>query len=430
VRVPQPLEEGLDRIRRAILEPDSLVRAVGAGRRRGSAPPPFRRVELRYVDLKRGRHLQITQYDDQRSYIHNVPAVSAATEVDVLLSSAYANWHVKDKDAELQLRVTKRGEAQVHQRTVTAADAPAVSTAHDRPKARWLPTLHPVWRVVGIADAQGELKPSKVRKYRQVEAFLALLGPRVEELLALGDFPEPTTARPLRVVDLGCGNAYLTFATYAYLSTVRGWPTRVCGVDVRPDSRDRNVWKAQELGWSAAMSFVAAVNADADVDTVLGGPPDVVLTLHACDTATDEALARAVRWNAPLLLAAPCCHHDIQRQLRSEATPEPYGAVTRYGILRERLADVLTDTFRASLLSVLSYRVDVVQFVESQHTPRNTMLRAVRLADARTDQERTAEMARYVALRDSWGVTPALESMLHAELRPVPPTPAEKDPAE
>lgn len=416
MRVPQSLEDGLDRVRRAILDPDGLVRAVAAGRRRGSPPPPFRRVELRYVDLKRGRHLQITQYDEQRSYIHNVDEAGALEAVDALLTSDYANWHVQSQQAVLQLRVTKRGEAQVHERAVPATDARVASAAHDRSKPRVLPSDHPMWRIIGLADAQGQIMPSKTRKYRQVEEFLALLGPRVEELFASGTVAEPTVAHPLRVVDLGCGNAYLTFAAYAYLSSVRGWPTRVCGVDVRPDSRDRNVRKAQELGWLPEMTFVAAVNADADVDTVLGGPPDVVLSLHACDTATDEALTRAVRWNAPLILAAPCCHHDIQRQLRSGATPEPYDAVTRHGILRERLADVLTDTFRASLLSVQGYRVDVVQFVESQHTPRNTMLRAVRMADAGTQRGRPAETARYVALRDSWGVTPALETMLDLKL--------------
>ena len=104
----------------------------------------------------------------------------------------------------------------------------------------------------------------------------------------------------------------------------------------------------------------------------------MVLALHACDTATDEALARAVEWESPLVLAAPCCHHDIAAQLRRNPTPAPYALLTRHGILRERFADTLTDALRAALLRVLGYRVDVVEFVESQHTPRNTLLRAVR----------------------------------------------------
>ena len=107
-----------------------------------------------------------------------------------------------------------------------------------------------------------------------------------------------------------------------------------------------------------------------------------MLALHACDTATDEALARAVEWEAPLVLAAPCCHHDIAAQLRRATTPAPYAMLTRHGILRERFADTLTDALRASLLRLQGYRVDVMQFVGSEHTPRNTLLRATRTGDA------------------------------------------------
>ena len=113
-------------------------------------------------------------------------------------------------------------------------------------------------------------------------------------------------------------------------------------------------------------------------EVVLDPAPEVVLALHACDTATDDALARAVAWESPLVLAAPCCHHDIAAQLRRTPTPAPYALLTRHGILRERFADTLTDAVRASLLRMQGYRVDVMQFVESKHTPRNTLLRAVR----------------------------------------------------
>ena len=435
--MPQPLTEGLDRVRQAILDPETLVRAVAAGRRRGTSPP-FRRVELRYVDLRRGRCLQITEYDERQSHIRNEPVASAAAAVDALLDTHYANWHVQSRHVELQLRVTKRGDAQVHEQVVDAAHSAPVDTTHDRAKARMLPVSHPVWQAVGLADADGKIKPSRVRKHRQVEEFLALLGPRVTDLLASDGFEPTSEERPLRIVDLGCGNGYLTFAAYAYLTSVCGWPTRLCGVDVRPDSRDRNTATVSELGWSTGMTFVAGANADADVDAVLAGPPDVVLALHACDTATDEALARAVRWQAPLVLAAPCCHHDLQRQLRTATTPHPYRPLVRDGILRERFADVLTDAFRASVLSMLGYRVDVVQFVESQHTPRNTMIRALRLDPPRLDPLRLdpprldpphvgtgqhdraeSQSAEYVALRDSWGVTPALEAMLRPELDPL-----------
>ena len=135
----------------------------------------------------------------------------------------------------------------------------------------------------------------------------------------------------------------------------------------------------------------------------------MVLALHACDTATDDALARAVGWDAPLILAAPCCHHDVQRQIQSSGlVPTPWAGVVRHGILRERFADVLTDSFRASLLRLLGYRVDVIEFVASQHTPRNTLIRAVR-----TGAAPPADVAHdYRELTAAWGVTPRLQQLL------------------
>ena len=156
---------------------------------------------------------------------------------------------------------------------------------------------------------------------------------------------------------------------------MRGLPVRLTGVDVREQSRGHNEDVADGLGIDA--DFVAGSIGGAE----LARPPDVVLALHACDTATDDALARAIGWGSPLVLAAPCCHHDIAAQLRRATPPAPYASLVRHGILRERFADTLTDALRASLLRLEGYRVDVVQFVESGHTPRNTMLRAVRTGD-------------------------------------------------
>jgi hypothetical protein len=135
--------------------------------------------------------------------------------------------------------------------------------------------------------------------------------------------------------------------------------------------------------------------------------PDVVLALHACDTATDDALARAVDWQASLVLAAPCCHHDIASQLRTAEAPAPYAMLTRHGILRERFADTLTDALRASLLRREGYRVDVVEFVESAHTPRNTLLRAVR-----TGARGAGAVEEYDELLAAWGVRPRLGELL------------------
>ena len=204
------------------------------------------------------------------------------------------------------------------------------------------------------------------------------------------------------MVDLGCGNAYLTFAAHAWLS--EQMPVRLVGVDVKEQSRRHNTEVAEKLGLADELSFVAAGIRDA----TLPERPDVVLALHACDTATDDALFRAVDWGADLVLAAPCCHHDISAQLRQAPAPAGYAAMTRDGILRERLADTLTDALRASILRLVGYRVDVVEFVDSKHTPRNTLLRAVRTGAE--PRERARE--EYDTLTTTWGLRPALAELL------------------
>ena len=403
----EPLLRALNRMRAHILDPDVLVKAVASGRQKGEEPPPWRRVELRYVDLKAGRHLQVTKYDATQAFTSNHSLGSdsgdAREAVDELIDLPFGHWNVSTTTEDHALRVTKKLEAVV---TTTPRAVPAeASRGHDQPKARLLPESDPVFVALGISDKDGRLKPSRQAKYRQVEEFLRLLDASVTEAVDKGHLRRPTAEDPLRIVDLGCGNGYLTFAAQRYLAGVKGLPVVVTGVDVKEQSRDHNSTVAAELGIDA--EFVAGTISDAQ----LAERPDVVLALHACDTATDDALARAVEWEAPLVLAAPCCHHDIAAQLRKAPTPAPYAMLTRHGILRERLADTLTDALRASLMRLQGYRVDVVQFVESQHTPRNTMLRAVRTGGP---VKGGAVRKEYDDLVTTWGLKPKLGELLGA----------------
>ncbi|WFE36913.1 SAM-dependent methyltransferase [Micromonospora sp. WMMD998] len=378
--MPEPLDTALREVRALLLDP-GLTRAVAAGRRRGQRPSVVR-AELRPVTLKAGNRLQIATSDGARPHTRNVaPGTEAGTAVDELLAEPFGNWHVETADTTLQLRVTKSGEAQVHR---AAASRPVAEPGgHDRAKDWLLDPGDPLFAVIGGSAA----------KRRQVDAFLRALA---------ATLPDDRTG-PLRVVDLGCGNAYLTFAAHRYL-TGRGLDVTLVGVDVREDQRRRNTELAERLGWADRVSFVAGTIAEASVEPA----PDLVLALHACDTATDEALARAVRWGARWVLAAPCCHHDLAAQLRARPATGPDALLTRQGILRERFADVLTDALRAGLLRLHGYRAEVVEFVDSQHTPRNLLIRARRTAGAPTDEHR----AEYRELVDRWGVTPRLQTLL------------------
>ncbi|MGK5680698.1 class I SAM-dependent methyltransferase [Actinoplanes sp. URMC 104] len=378
--MPQPLDEALAEVRQLLLGP-GLTRAVAAGRRRGFTPS-VTRAQVRPVTLKGGPRLQIVTDDGARPFTRNVaPGDEAAAAVDELLAEPFGNWHIETGSTTLQLRVTKKGDAQVHR--AAAAPSPAAAVAHDRQKQWLLDPGDPLFKVIG----------GNAAKRRQTDAFLRALAATLPEEL-------PSS---LRVVDLGCGNAYLTFAAYRYLAG-RTDSVRVVGVDVREDQRVRNTAVAAELGCADDVTFVAGTIEDAE----LPFSPDLVLALHACDTATDQALARAVGWQAKWTLAAPCCHHDIAAQLKGRPAPAPFGELTRHAIMRERFADVLTDSLRAALLRLNGYKVEVVEFIDSAHTPRNLLLRA-----RRTDTPPTeAQRAEYESLTSEWGVTPALEKML------------------
>jgi len=399
----EPLLRALSRMRSHLLDPDTLVRAVASGRQKGTTPS-WRRVELRYVDLKAGRHLQVTSYDETQAHTRNHAVGDPARDaVDALLDEPFANWHVDTLTDSHQLRVAKPNHAVV---TSSVRPEPAeVERGHDRDKERLLPAEDPLFRALGLADGEGRIKPSRQAKVRQVEEFLRLLDSAVVAAIDKGHLRRPTADDPLRVVDLGCGNAYLTFAAHRYLSDVRGLPVRLTGVDVKEQSREHNTEVAARLGIDAA--FVVGSISDAVIEPA----PEVVLALHACDTATDEALARTVEWGSPLVLAAPCCHHDVAAQLRRTPTPAPYAMLTRHGILRERLADTLTDALRASLMRQQGYKVDVVQFVESRHTPRNTMLRATRTGGPVAGGGVRKEYDELVA---AWAITPRLAELLGA----------------
>ncbi len=406
--MPEPLLGALVRVRDLLLDEQTLVRAVGSGRQRGSTPR-WRRVELRYVDLRAGRRLQVTAYDETQAHTSNHETGGAATDaVQDVLDVPFGNWHVETTTETHQLRVTKKLEAVVHSSARAEPVAVQDARTHDRRKRRLLAEDDPVLAALGFTDSHGRLKPTRQAKYRQVEEFLRDLAPVVDDAIAAGRVHALTPERPLRVVDLGCGNAYLTFAAHRYLAHVRGLPVHTTGVDVKEQSREHNTAVAEGLGLGEEMSFVQG-----DIGSVeLAERPDVVLALHACDTATDDALARAVTWGAPLVLAAPCCHHDVAAQLRSAVAPAPYALLTRNGILRERFADTLTDAMRASVLRMVGYQVDVIDFVDSQHTPRNTLLRAVRTGarPAAGVHEELGELTR------AWGLRPRLAELLQDRL--------------
>ena len=211
--------------------------------------------------------------------------------------------------------------------------------------------------------------------------------------------------RPLELLDCGCGSSHLTLAAHHYLNEVLGIPAHLIGVDVNEEVIRKSAAKAGKLG-------AAGVNFQVNQIAAAAGKPDVVLALHACDTATDDAIARAITSNAKVLLSAPCCHHHLNAQLKPAGEAEVLRPLLRHGLLLQRAADLFTDAFRALALRIAGYKTDVVEFVGSEHTPRNLLLRAVR-TEPPGDERFVRE---YGELKRFLGVEPYLEGVLGGRL--------------
>jgi SAM-dependent methyltransferase len=383
------LAQALNDVRHVIGDTQALVRVVLSGARRNMTPPSVR-VDIRPILIKGKLLLQVSEFDGKATSAKNYEPQEL--KLSQLLESGYSNILVEHTSGSLSVRVTKKHGALVRREQGEKVQ----HLNHDQVRMRLLNADDPFLREVGIADSEGKIKPSRQDKYRQVEEFLRLLTPTLKSAIEAGHIHVPTDDLPLKIVDLGCGNAYLTFAAHQYLRSI-SLPVQIVGIDVRPESLKRNTEIAAKLGISSAMEFRAE---EISHSTVEGA--DVVIALHACDTATDDAIAWAVNNDAKLILVAPCCHHDLQSQMT--VSPDPWQVITRYGLLEERLADLLTDAMRAHILKLVGYRTEVIEFVGGENTPRNLMIRAVKTGAIAED----VDFERYEEMIRLWKIKPAL----------------------
>ena len=389
------LEVALEKACAQILDTSVLVRVVLSGRRK-SMETEFERVDIRPVLIKGQVKLQLSHNDGRATTVKNIEPESDS--ISALLNGGYSNILVEQTESSMTIRITKSGEAHIGYEKKSLKQ----ELTHDKKKNRLLDPSDPFLLEVGISDHKGSIKPSKQDKYLQVEEFLRLLVPTLKNAIEAGQIHSPVEENPLSIVDLGCGHAYLTFAAHQYLRSI-GIPVEVTGIDIRTSSRDRNNEIAKKLGITSTINFRAE-----EIATTTKQSTDIAIALHACDTATDDAIAWAVKADAKLLLIAPCCHHDIQSQM--QVSPEPWTGITKFGLMKERLGDLLTDTLRAQILRIVGYRVEIIEFIGGEHTPRNLMIRAVK-TNAPPD---SIDLTRYRDICDQWGITPALESKLPA----------------
>jgi SAM-dependent methyltransferase len=349
------------------MEDELRARAAGEGWRKLVADG----VTAEPVTLRRGRAVKLVD----GAHTETVSRGAWPERLEQLLASA-RNVHLLAPEGDLHARRTKKGRWLVSRGRPSSSVA--ASLAHDREPLHPLPKDHPLFKATRISRD----------KERQVQHY-------VELLRAL-----PVWERGrVRVVDAGCGKAYMSLALVAYGREI-GTRVELIGLDANPDVVDTVRGIAQRLGYDEASFEATTIEAWRSDE-----PVDLLVSLHACDTATDEAIAAGVRLEAEAIVVAPCCHHELAAQMAKNEKD----ALLRHGLLLGRQADLVTDALRASALEALGYKVDVIEFVATEHTPKNVMLRAHR--DPSPARERRARK-EYLELRDRWRVEPAIQRLV------------------
>ena len=385
-------------LRQNILDKGNFLQATFTGHQKGEVVPYIKAI-VRPLVIKTEYHIQFEYYDANKVIHKNYKGDDVIGQIDEILKLSFRNIYIKTKQKGIQVQITKKGKALVREHQNLGEQE--INLSHDRTKSRLISAdEHTDYlKAIGFMTQDGVMKASMHSKFRQVNEFL-------KNIEQTGEITNLT--QPINVVDCGCGNAYLTFSTYYYLNNVLNLSTSLTGVDINAGLMEKHSGISQDLGWTQMKFEVSDIASFKP--TVL---PQIVLALHACDTATDEAIAQAIKWQSHLIFSVPCCHQNLQKQFDKSSRPAIFAPVCEHGILKERLADLITDTFRALLLNIMGYTVSVIQFVSSEHTAKNVMIRAIRSASF---EERTEAIEQYKNLKQFWQVEPYLEKLLVDEL--------------
>ena len=378
------------------------------------------KIAMRPVEIGGVKKFQAEMTDDGQVQVKNLDMNAAAEGLEEIIAQRGAReMHLMTAKGDLHMRVTKKGHVMVTRSA--EMDRVVAVQPHDRVKKVPLTSFEStaLLRTIGIADGSGKIRASMRGKYDQVNEFLKVVGATLGEG---SPRTPPADAKPFVVVDCGCGKAYLTISLYFYLTEVLKFPNvKVIGIDRRNDVIEAAKKMAAQLDVADKVEFVEADLASLDSLESLGvDAVDMVVSLHACDTATDEALAKGVEWKAKYILSAPCCQHELQKaigirdrglgiRVRGE---DDFSGLLRQSILRERLCDILTDSFRAMILRIIGFKVQVIEFVSSEATARNIMLKC----EYGVKPGQPGPIGEYLALRDYWKVTPWLETRLEKSL--------------
>ncbi|RXK56146.1 SAM-dependent methyltransferase [Oleiharenicola lentus] len=363
---------------------DGTLARLTLGKPRGG-DPTLQKIIIRPVTLKAGPHLSFVYRHDTRDITKNLPPAEAVREITRLVGTEFHSAHLDTTQQGVQLEFNKKGEPRLH---LGRAAAPfPTDTAHDRAKPRLLTAEAQSWlHALGVTNAAGVVRDGLADKHRQIHKFTEILSHLVAEAPLTED-------RPIEITDMGCGKGYLTFATHDYFDLVLKRSARVCGVEARPELVTLCNKIAHDTG-RPKLSFVGGTIQNAELPD-----PDVLIALHACDTATDDALTRGIKAGATLIVVSPCCQKELRPQLKAAPVLAP---ALRHGIWQERHAEFVTDALRALLLEWAGYDTKVFEFISTEHTAKNLMIAATKRPGLARDDAAATKIRELAAF---YGIT-------------------------
>lgn len=382
--------EELRQLLAAILN-ENLLHMVLSGRRTEDAPL---KIRIRPLQQKGMLFFQAASWDGKKEFHKNYTGEELIPVILAWMSRDYKQLQAETTDQTASVLVSKKGKVTIKKKQLASRREQA-NLEHNRTKQYLLPEGVPVPFLVklGVMTPEGKVVRAKYDKFRQINRFLEF----IEDIC-----PALAKDRELTVIDFGCGKSYLTFAIYYYLHEKKGYDLKIIGLDLKEDVIRHCNALAEEFGYDK-LHFLTGDIADYEgVEQV-----DLVVTLHACDTATDFALDKAVGWNAQAILSVPCCQHELNGQMKNELL-QP---VLKYGLLKERMAALITDGLRASMLEETGYHVQVLEFIDMEHTPKNILIRAVK--EKKAGETAAEEDTALQQCMDFLQVQPTLRTLLN-----------------
>lgn len=337
---------------------ENMILAVLSGCRRKDAPS---RVRIRPVEVK-GEILYQASVPEGAKMLHrNYRREELVGFLKESLDGTYSQLQVQGRQADGGVLVSKKGKHTVKIKPHEVKENAKI-LSHNRVKQYILPQGKPVPFLVdlGVMTREGRVREAAYDKYRQINRFLEF----IQDIL-----PKLPKDREITIVDFGCGKSYLTFAMYYFFRELKGYQVKIIGLDLKEDVIRRCSRLAEEYGYDNLQFLQGDIAGYEGLEKA-----DMVVTLHACDTATDFALAKAVQWDAKVILSVPCCQHELNGKIRNDLL----APVLKYGILKERMSALITDGIRANLLESAGYSVQILEFIDMEHTPKNLLIRAVK----------------------------------------------------